>query len=139
MRYEDIASELLKTRAEFLHVQALQEMSKMLKGELFVLNYLATHEQQTHPNKISKEMAVSTARIAVLLNRLEEKGFITRTDDPEDNRQVIVRLTEKGAEKIAQYRKETLSHVTELLEHLGPDDARELLRIEKKIVQFYCK
>ena len=27
----------------------------------------------------------------------------------------------------------------ELLEHLGPDDARELLRIEKKIVQFYCK
>ena len=139
MCYEDIASELLKTRAEFLHVQALQEMSKMLKGELFVLNYLATHEQQTHPNKISKEMAVSTARIAVLLNRLEEKGFITRTDDPEDNRQVIVRLTEKGAENIAQCRKETLSHVTELLEHLGPDDARELLRIEKKIVQFYCK
>lgn len=139
MCYEDIASELLKTRAEFLHVQALQEMSKMLKGELFVLNYLATHEQQTHPNKISKEMAVSTARIAVLLNRLEEKGFITRTDDPEDNRQVIVRLTEKGAENIAQCRKETLSHVTEMLEHLGPDDARELLRIEKKIVQFYCK
>ena len=139
MCYDDIASELLKTRAEFFHVQASQEMSKMLKGELFVLNYLATHEQQTHPNTISKEMSVSTARIAVLLNRLEEKGLITLTDDPEDNRQIIVHLTEKGAEKIAQCRKDTLNCMTEMLEYLGPDDARELLRIEKKIVQFYCK
>ena len=139
MCYEDIASELLKTRAEFLHIRALQEVSKMVKGELFVLNYLATHEEQTHPNKISKEMAVSTARIAVLLNHLEEKGLVTRTDDPEDNRQVIVRLTDKGAEKIAQYRKETLRNVADMLEHLGPDDAQDLLRIEKKIVQYYCK
>ena len=139
MQYETIAAELLNTHAELLHVQASQEMSKLMKGELFVLNYLDTHGPQSHPSKISKDMEVSTARIAALLNHLEEKGLVIRSSDPEDNRQVLVQLTDEGAEKIAQSRKEALFYVTDMLKHLGPDDSRELLRIEKKIVQYYCK
>ena len=34
----------------------------MVRGELFVLNYLATHEIAIHPKELSKKMAVSTAR-----------------------------------------------------------------------------
>ena len=69
----------------------------MLRGELFVLNYLDHREGEVHPKELSEKMAVSTARIARLLNHMEEKSLVTRLPDPGDNRQIIVQLTPDGA------------------------------------------
>ena len=77
MDYVFLAGQLLSVRANLLQVPAYQHMSKMMKGELFVLNYLATHEAVIHPKELSEKLVVSTARIASLLNHMEEKGLIT--------------------------------------------------------------
>ncbi|MBQ9025092.1 MAG: winged helix-turn-helix transcriptional regulator [Methanobrevibacter sp.] len=42
---------------------------------------------------------VSDGYTAKLLKRFEDKGFITRHEDPENRRRKIVRLTDKGCEK----------------------------------------
>ena len=90
MDYKEMALDLLKTRIDFLHVPVSQKLSNFIKGEYFVLNYLLTHGSQAHPKELNREMAVSSARIAALLNHMEEKGLVIRKDDATDNRQVIV-------------------------------------------------
>ena len=40
MYYESLAFQLLNVRAKMLQVPAHQEISKLMRGELFVLNYL---------------------------------------------------------------------------------------------------
>lgn len=45
-------------------------MSKMGKGELFVLNYMLTHEKIIHPKELIEKMAVTTASLP---NHVEEK------------------------------------------------------------------
>lgn len=134
MDYRKIAEELLAVRAEQLKVPASQQMSKLVKGELFVLNYLSTHNRVAYPKDLSKEMVVSTARIAVILNNMEEKGWIIRTGDTEDNRQTIVTLTDAGCVEIEKKRLEVINSVAKMLELIGPNDANEFLRIQKKIV-----
>ena len=79
-------------------------------------------------------MGVSTARIAALLSRLEEKQYISRASDPSDNRQVIVTLLPQGLALIQRIRNEVIAAVVRMLERLGPEDAREYIRIQKKIL-----
>ena len=118
MDYRGMAEEYLAIRVEQIKVPALQLMSKMEKGELFVLNYLRAHSRTAYPKDLSRAMAVSTARIAAILNQVAEKGWIVRRDDPEDNQRL---------------RDEVVDASAKLLEALGPEDASELLRIQKKI------
>ena len=133
MDYSALAEELLTLRGKMLRVPADQDLSRMVKGELFVLNYLATHEMVTHPKELSENMAVSTARIASLLNHMEEKHLISRYTDENDSRQIVVVLTETGRSAIQRIRSEVLAHISAMLEDLGPEDAEEYIRIEKKI------
>lgn len=133
MDYTMLASALLDIRAELLQVPASQQMSKMVHGELFVLNYLRHHEKIIHPKELSEKMSVSTARIAALLNHMEEKRLILRAPDPDDSRQTIVRLTPEGEATIEKTRAEVIDHVAAMLRMLGADDAQAYIRIQQKI------
>ena len=137
MDYQSLAGELLRTREELLQVPAQQKLSRIMRGELFVLNYLYSHDTEVHPTELSRKLSVSTARIASLLNHMEEKQLITRAPDSRDSRQIIVALTETGAQAIRQRRGDVLTYLARMLEALGPEDAREYIRIQKKICSSY--
>lgn len=137
MDYTKLANELIDLQELMLQIPARQKLSKLTVGSLFVLNYLAFHDNNVHPKELSEKMAVSSARIAKLLNYLEEKGMAQRHVDPEDNRQIIVVLTELGRQEIHRVRAEALPFLCDMLEKLGPEDAEAYIRIEKKIVHNY--
>lgn len=139
MYYEALAKELLTIKVDLLRDPTQQKLSKMLRGEMFVLNYLNEHEGEVHPKELSEKLSVSTARIATLLGHMEEKNLITRFTDAADNRQVIVRLTDSGREVIDKARTELFRYVTKMLEDLGPDDANEFIRLQKKLHQNYLQ
>lgn len=139
MDYYDLANELMKMRSCTPEIQPEREISKSGKGELCVLNYLFDHNKAAYPKELSKGMMVSTARIAVILNHLEQARMITRTADPEDNRQIIVSLTRNGMELCEKKRNMMRGHLIYMLKQLGPDDAREYVRIQKRLMQIYSK
>ncbi len=139
MFYEELAIELLMIRANLLQVTAHQKVSKMMQGESFVLNYLYANEGTAYPKVLSKKLSVSTARIASLLNHMDEKGLVTRSPDPTDSRQVIVRITPEGIDHINQIRTDVVEHTAQVLEKLGEKDAQEYIRIQKKIYQLYSE
>lgn len=139
MYYQTLANELLHIRMNLLQVPASQKLSGILRGELFVLNYLYNREDGVHPKELSEKLSVSTARIASLLNHMEEKHLVVRETDLQDSRQVLVRLTPDGLEAIQCCRRDVLANVERMLEALGPDDAREYIRIQEKIYSNYMK
>ena len=138
MDYKEMAEELLKMRSEWSHVAANEELARLTKGECFVLNYLEKRGGTAFPKDLSREMRVSTARIAALLKHMEMKGWVTRAADCQDNRQVIVSLTPAGRAEIEDKREKALEDVARLLEFLGPRDAETLLRIQKKVVKEFA-
>ena len=137
MDYTALAEDLLQTRTSMSQMTVERQMSKMMKGEIFLLSYLSSHNNQAYPKELSKGMKVSTARIATILNHLEEQQFITRTTDAQDNRQIIVTLTKAGMQAAQEHRAQMLDYLVKMLELLGPEDAKEYLRLQKKLLQVF--
>ena len=125
---------MLQVNEDLLRVPARHRISKLTQGEHFVLNYLLTHHRQAHPVDLSRGLVVGTARIAALLNRMEDKGLISRLPDPLNNRQVIVTLSPQGLEAIQTFRSQVIRSAAQMLADLGPEDAREFIRIQKKLL-----
>lgn len=139
MDFHTEAEELLLIRSSLHKIPANVQISKLARGELFVLNYLLLHEDPVFPKDLSREMMVSTARVAVLLNQMEKNGLITRSPDPMDNRQVIVALTDSGKAQIEASREEVIETIVQIFKYIGPEDTRELLRIQRKILDGFSK
>lgn len=134
MKYRSIAEELLSIQVKLHHVRANQLMGNFARGELFVLNYLAAHGGRSYPKDLSKSMDVSSARVAAILNQMEKKGWINRSDDTIDSRQTVITLTNDGQRQIYVQKEQIIDAVAQMLESIGPEDANTLLRIERKIM-----
>ncbi len=134
MDYMSLAKELLSTRTKLNNLPVGEALIKMSEGEYYVLTFLFSNGLSAHPSQLSRSMAVSTARIAAILNKLEKKEFICRSDDPSDERKVIVTLTDKGYFEVSASIENVLIYLSKILEKLGPDDAKEYIRIQKKLL-----
>ncbi len=137
MDYSELACELLGLRSNRRHIRYGQTIAQLMKPEVYVLNYLQDHQNmntKVHPKNLSDELLVSTARVAVLLNHLEEKGFVYRVPDDHDNRQTVVMLSEKGRAILQKYRQEFMAYVEKILQRMGEEDAKEYVRLQEKFV-----
>lgn len=133
MSFTEMAEELIRIRGDSGRRQSSEAMKKYTSGEMYVMNYLFSHGNTAYPKELCSALSVSTARIARILNVLEEKGIIRRTDDAADNRRKVVYLTEKGISTIRQVGQEITGYLSAILEMAGETDAAEYIRLEKKL------
>lgn len=110
-------------------------MRSMIHGEMFILDYLDRKCHTAMPGEISSMTGRSTARTAIALRNLEEKGLIVRDIDKADRRKIIVSITEEGRKLTREEREAMQSRMSAVIEVLGEDDAREYIRITKRIVE----
>ena len=129
MDYKDLSKEFLHTIYRYYKVRAQQQLNDAMHGESFALQYIAQNDGATVPSDIKTAMSVSSARIATVLNGLEDKGLITRRIDSNDRRRTILQLTPSGEKKAEESEQQLLSLATKMLEHLGEKDAKDCVRI----------
>ena len=134
MSYEMLAGELLDEMRTLHKVKMQKHINEAFRGEAFILDYIAEHEGVL-PSQIGHEMEVSSARIASALNNLEKKGMITRQIDRHDRRKILIELTGEGREAADRHRQAMLRYITQMLRMLGEDDAREYIRIQKRLAE----
>ena len=139
MNYYTLAREWMELRTDMPQMRENRQLSKMMQGEIYVLIYLAMNGNQAYPKDISTRMSFSSTRIAKILNCLEETEIITRTKDPNNSRQTIVTLTEKGAAITRKHQQAILDRMAWMLELLGPEDAKEYVRLQKKLTECFQK
>ncbi|WP_054178574.1 MarR family winged helix-turn-helix transcriptional regulator [Trabulsiella odontotermitis] len=63
--------------------------------QYLVLNVLWRDDKQT-VGKIAQKLALEPSTLTPLLKRLEAAGFLQRTRNPDNERQVVIALTEQG-------------------------------------------
>lgn len=111
------------------------KMEEVDRGTGFVLAYLEGSDGEVFAGDLAKELKVSTARIAALLNKLEEKGLVERSRSAQDARRTVVKITPKGTAYTAEIREQILNKVEILFDKVGKEDLKEFLRICAKITQ----
>jgi len=136
MDFSSLATELLHYLHDAHKSQHHRNIRETLQGEAFALHFIESHCNSTiSAGDIGRNIGVSSARVATLLNEMEEKGLVTREIDREDRRRIIVKITAKGREIAEKNKRDFLQRTVELLTSLGEYDAREFVRIMGRLAQ----
>lgn len=108
-------------------------LNQSAMGMAAVLSYLQAHPEGTTTGAISRNMNVSSARMAVLLRKLEEKGYIERTSSQEDGRVIMVRLTGKGQAESTRLQGEIRDLIGSIIDRIGMQRMREYIQVSEEI------
>lgn len=139
MDYIELAKQFLNHSYQFKNRGHQKKIDETMQGETFVLLYILRQGDIVLPSEISNEMNISSARVAAILNNLENKGLITRRIDKSDRRKILVDLTQEGIESAEKHNQMVLNMTARMLELLGEHDAKELVRIMGRLAELAPK
>lgn len=134
--YTELAEQFLRDTFQFKSYGHQRKIDESMRGEVFVLLYILKWDKYVLPSEIGEKMNISSARVATILNALENKGLITREIDKNDRRKILVSLTEKGAKQAKNHNQTIVNLAAKMLKFLGENDAKELIRITHRLVDF---
>ena len=125
-RIKEIMLSLRNSKPNF-HIE------ESVKGMFPVLGILYDNEDVT-PKDIENKLGVSSARIARVLNQLEEKKLVERTKSLNDKRKTIVVLTEEGKEITLKHRCDMNNFFDLMLKDLTDEEKEEFIFLMEKMV-----
>ena len=116
-RYKPFLDEIDLTYTQYITMMALWEEKKMTVKEL------------------GKRLFLDSGTLTPLLKRLEQKGLVKRERDSEDERVLIVSITETG--EALKEQAVLVPHKMTQCVKLDMDDAKELYRILHKMLGIF--
>ncbi|MDQ0269065.1 MarR family winged helix-turn-helix transcriptional regulator [Cytobacillus purgationiresistens] len=114
--------------------QIKQKLSyyKLNPTEFSVLQVLAEKGQQT-VQQISNQVHLTSGSMTYVIDRLQEKGLLTRSDCREDRRVVHVKISDKGALLMKEIVPDYQNFIREMFKEVSQQEQRELISILAKI------
>lgn len=89
----------------------------------------------TSPVEVSKNLLMDAGAMSRMLERMVKRDLIVRTTNPDDKRQVILGLTEKGRVICDRFQNEALTSIlASLTERLSQDEAQQLVMLLIKML-----
>ena len=114
-------------------VEFLQQIDVNSMGIGKVLGFISCANREVSAGEISEYMEVSTARVAVLLKKMSDKGLIVKHSDPKDARRVLVSITEEGRKVLKEKRDEILLYSGAVIERFGKDKIEDFIQACREI------
>jgi MarR family transcriptional regulator, organic hydroperoxide resistance regulator len=72
--------------------------------------------------QLSAAMKVTPSNVTGIIDRLVEQDLVTRTENPEDRRMLMLRLTEKGENLINNLREHRLNEMSSIVSKMSKED-----------------
>jgi DNA-binding MarR family transcriptional regulator len=96
-------------------------------GQWAALRTLELHGRMT-PGELAAHEKVQPPSMTKVLAALEAHGYITRTPDPDDGRQVVVAANSAGKALLAEDRRRKDRWISQRLRSLDPADVAAIAR-----------
>ena len=94
-------------------------------GQLAALRTLDHHGPMT-PSELAAHEKVQPPSMTKIIARLEERGYLTRTPDPDDRRQVVVAASPAGRAMLGEDRRRRDAWLAQRLRALAPAEVAAL-------------
>lgn len=113
------------------HVPQLDD--EITISQLKALHFIGIHKK-CRMTDISNAFNVTLSNVTSLIDRLIEKKYVMREDDPEDRRIVRVKLNRKGEDVVKIFEEHRKKHMNAFLQKMTDDEADTLIKIMEKIL-----
>ena len=82
----------------------------------------------TSSGKLASALGVTPTNTTGIVDRLVKQGLVSREENPEDRRMLLLRPTEKGEELVAKLRARRRDYMSEVLARMNEDDLAALFQ-----------
>jgi len=106
--------------------------ARLTKEEWKVL--MALHDSVRSHGWLCDDLDVSTGAMTNRLDKLEGRGLIRRTRDPQDRRGVLLELTDAGQSQLEEYIEAGAGRERELVDDLTRAEKQELNQLLSKLL-----
>jgi MarR family transcriptional regulator, organic hydroperoxide resistance regulator len=96
--------------------------------------FFIANEGGVNFRKLAQALKVTPSNVTGIIDRLVEQGMVTRTENPEDRRMLMLQLTGKGEALIAKLRERRMSQMSLILNQMSME---ELAMIARTFVLLY--
>jgi DNA-binding MarR family transcriptional regulator len=119
---------LLTRLAKQVYRRSTEDLLGMHMRHLMSLSYVRDHDGGPQ-QELAEALCMDANNVVLLLNELEQLGYVSRRRDPSDRRRHLVDLTAAGAKALstAERRQETIED--DVLKALDPDERATLWRL----------
>lgn len=122
-----------------LHRLMKQRYAAEAEVKLTVEEFILLNMIEAQTDQILQNIAIATGKnksvVMRMIDSLEEKGLAKRTVNPEDRRENLLSITEKGIEVVAQYQAIEKRLSSDLLEGIPADEVATFFRVIDQISQ----
>ena len=99
-----------------------------------VLFHVAAHPG-CHMGDVSKAFGVTLPAVTHIVDRLEQKAFVTRADDPADRRAYVLEITRTGSALVEELHSMRMRGMEAVLARMTADDRARLVRGLEALVE----
>jgi MarR family 2-MHQ and catechol resistance regulon transcriptional repressor len=133
---ENEMQELIYAMREILKLLSKMTLKVMAKEniteqQMAVLNILMKGPVQM--NQLCRELIVSSPNITTLVDRMEKKGLVNRTEDVKDRRKTEIQLTPNGKKLFDAAKDKYREYLQESLRTLTPQEREKLSQLLGKL------
>jgi DNA-binding MarR family transcriptional regulator len=76
--------------------------------------------------KLAATLGVTPTNTTGIVDRLVKQGLLSRTENPENRRMLLLRATDKGEELVAKLRERRIGYMSEVLQRMSVDELATL-------------
>ncbi|MGX9353403.1 MarR family winged helix-turn-helix transcriptional regulator (plasmid) [Shimia sp. W99] len=135
------------TSASDLFLRSLPALNRQLSRELafalrplrvshaqFLIIDLLLKKGDLPPRRISEALMLDQSTVVSTLTRMERDGLISRAEDPDDGRSVLIQLTDRSKDLAGNSRQAVCEVVQQYSEKLSRSELEELDRLLGKLL-----
>lgn len=132
---EKLAKEVIRCVHSIGKYHPHKQINDSVRGENMALGFIRAEGGSTYPKEIELAMGISSARVAAIIKKLEQRGFVRRTGDKVDRRKTLVTLTENGQKVAKETESKIIYTLDQMFEVLGKEDSENFVRIIDKLIK----
>jgi DNA-binding MarR family transcriptional regulator len=125
---------LLTRLAKQVYRRSSEELLGMHMRLLMALSYVRDHDI-TPQQELAEALCMDANNVVLLLNELEDLGYVARRRDPGDRRRHLVELTEEGFRALSSAERAQETIEDDVLRALDPDERAILWRLLTRALQ----
>ena len=90
--------------------------------------FLIANKGSTNFRKLAEALGVTPSNVTGIVDHLVEQGLVSRTQNPEDRREMTLQATDKGQALVSNLKETGIKHMTQILSLLNLEELSALAK-----------
>ena len=134
-----LIEEIIKLQHQVSHTMGRRMPDVWLNLDLTISQlkslFFIDFEGSTNLKKLAAALGVTPPDVTGIVSRLVENGLVSRGENPDDRRALVIKVTDKGKTLLEKLRESHISHEFTMLSRLGVEDLCSFARGLRALAQ----